>query len=275
MSSTSIQPNTIADIVAAHDTDATRLVQILRDIQSSFRHIPPAVMDQLADLLSIERAQVQAVTEFYTFFSTEPRGCYDILISDSITDHMLGSREIAAYLCERLGVVPGQTRADGQVSVDFTSCTGMCEQGPAGLVNGYALTGLTRDRVDRIVELVNDGTPVAQWPRDLFTVKDNIRRADLLLGTKFQSGSALRWMFSRGIESTLDEIAKSGLRGRGGAGFGTAMKWKFCREAKGSGERFVVCNADEGEPGTFKDRVLLQSYAHQVFEGMTVCGAVI
>ena len=52
------------------------------------------------------------------------------------------------------------------------------------------------------------------------------------------------------------------------------MKWKFCREAQGAA-RYVVCNADEGEPGTFKDRVLLHSYADQVFEGMTVCAAVI
>ena len=64
------------------------------------------------------------------------------------------------------------------------------------------------------------------------------------------------------------------LRGRGGAGFSTAIKWKFCSEENDS-ERYVVCNADEGEPGTFKDRVLLNSYAHQVFEGMTVCAAII
>jgi [NiFe] hydrogenase diaphorase moiety large subunit len=76
------------------------------------------------------------------------------------------------------------------------------------------------------------------------------------------------------LESTLEEIDSSGLRGRGGAGFSTAMKWKFCAEEKES-ERYVVCNADEGEPGTFKDRVLLNSYAHQVFEGMTVCAAII
>jgi [NiFe] hydrogenase diaphorase moiety large subunit len=278
MPSTSIQPNTIAEIVARHDTDATRLVQILRDIQSSFRHIPPTVMDQLADLLRIERSQVQAVTEFYTFFSTEPRGCYDILISDSITDHMLGSRDIATYLCKGLGVEIGHTRPDGQVSVDYTSCTGMCEQGPAGLVNGYALTRLTMERVDRIVELVNEGVAVADWPAEFFLVSDNIFRTDLVLGTPLEPGAALKSMLSRGLDATLDEITRSGLRGRGGAGFGTGMKWRFCREANSgdpSAERFVVCNADEGEPGTFKDRVLLNSYAHDLFEGMTVCGAVI
>ncbi|MCU0734607.1 MAG: NAD(P)H-dependent oxidoreductase subunit E [Methylotetracoccus sp.] len=267
-------------IVDRHAADATQLVQILREVQASFRHIPADAMDSLAAALGIERAQVQAVAEFYTFFSTKPRGRYDILISDSITDHMLGSREIAAYLSERLGIQPGETRSDGQVSFDYTSCTGMCEQGPAGLVNGLTLTQLTRERIDRIVDLVNAGTPVTQWPREFFAVKDNIRRADLILKTELKPGSALKWSNTRGADSTLAEIEKSGLRGRGGAGFSTGMKWKFCRQAKSGpadapAERYVVCNADEGEPGTFKDRVLLQSYADQVFEGMTLCGRVI
>ena len=68
-------------------------------------------------------------------------------------------------------------------------------------------------------------------------------------------------------------MKKSNLRGRGGAGFTTAVKWETCRDAPGD-ERFVVCNADEGEPGTFKDRVLLQSYAGRVFEGMAIAGFV-
>ncbi len=280
MALTETDTSMLTRIVERHGSDATELVQILRDVQSAFRHIPGQAMDLLANALGIERAQVQAVTEFYTFFSTEPRGRYDILISDSITDHMLGSREIAAYLFDKLGVQPGQTRPDGQVSVDFTSCTGMCEQGPAGLVNGLTITRLTRERVDRIVDLVNAGTPVAQWPREFFRVNDNVHRADLILKTDLKRGSALKWSNTRGAASTLEEIEKSGLRGRGGAGFSTGMKWKFCREAKagpddGTSARYVVCNADEGEPGTFKDRVLLQSHADKVFEGMTLCGRVI
>jgi len=76
------------------------------------------------------------------------------------------------------------------------------------------------------------------------------------------------------LTETLTEVDISGLRGRGGAGFKTAMKWRFCSE-EAETERYVVCNADEGEPGTFKDRVLLNSYAHQVFEGMTLCASII
>jgi [NiFe] hydrogenase diaphorase moiety large subunit len=150
----------------------------------------------------------------------------------------------------------------------------MCDQGPAALVNGYALTHLNKKRIDEIVDLINRKKSVINWPEEFFHVSDNIHKTHLLLETEIQQGAALKAALVQGIEKTLDEINLSGLRGRGGAGFSTAMKWKFCSEEKES-ERFVVCNADEGEPGTFKDRVLLNSFAHQVFEGMTVCATII
>jgi len=272
-------------IVARHGGAATELVQILREVQDRFRHIPRDAMQWLAEALHVPLTRVQGVTEFYSFFSTEPRGCYDLRVSDSITDHMLGSREIAAYLSEKLGVAPGQTRADGVVSLDFTSCTGLCDQGPAGLVNGLALSQLTRERIDRIAELVHAETPLESWPADLFEVADNVRKPGLLLQGGFVWGSAIQKVFERGKEESFGELEISGLRGRGGAGFNTAWKWRFCYEGpeedsfcpvdKRKVERIVICNADEGEPGTFKDRVLLGSHAHQVFEGMTVCAALV
>jgi len=160
------------------------------------------------------------------------------------------------------------------VSLDNTSCTGMCDQGPAGLVNGYALTRLDRTRIDQITDLINQQKPLDQWPGELFQVEDNIIEPGLLLSQSINQGSALQSAFKRGLKETLIELDKSGLRGRGGAGFKTATKWKFCSEEQGN-QRYVICNADEGEPGTFKDRVLLNSYAHRVFEGMTLCAAII
>ncbi|HPE72295.1 MAG TPA: NADH-ubiquinone oxidoreductase-F iron-sulfur binding region domain-containing protein, partial [Candidatus Competibacter sp.] len=163
---------------------------------------------------------------------------------------------------------------DGVVSVGTTSCTGMCDQGPAALVNGYTLTRLDRPRLDRIVELVNGRIPLEQWPREFFEVTSNIRRADILLGRHFADGAAVRAVLRRGPEAMLDELIKSGLRGQGGAGYKSAAKWMACRNAPGE-VKYVVCNADEGEPGTFKDRVLMQDFADLVFEGMTLCGRVI
>jgi [NiFe] hydrogenase diaphorase moiety large subunit len=278
-------PAVVNDIIQRHAANSTELLQILREVQASLLCIAPSTMRSIADALKIPLTQVQAATEFYSFLSSEPVGRFDIRMSDSITDHMLGSREIADYLCEKLDIGAGQTRSDGAVSFHFTSCTGLCDQGPAALVNGLALSRLDSARIDRIAELVNSDTPLSEWPPEFFHVEDNIRQSSLLLEGALEPGAAIRQALSRGRDATFDELEQSGLRGRGGAGFNTAWKWRFCYEGpeedpfcpvdKTASERFVVCNADEGEPGTFKDRVLLNTYAHEVFEGMTVCAALV
>lgn len=263
----------------------TRLLHLLREIQAHYHHIPTAAIEQLAELLTISRTHIIGVIEFYSFFHLTPRGHYEILISDSITDHMLGKIPLLDYLSTKLKVAVGEVRNDGLVSLDNTSCTGMCDQGPAGLVNGYALTHLSYARIDQLSDLINQQIPLDKWPTELFLVEDNIHKTNLLLNNPIQMGAALSAMFDRGTEATLAEINLSELRGRGGAGYKTALKWQLCSEHRHPHNdrvgdipkqtRYVVCNADEGEPGTFKDRILLNSYAHQVLEGMTLCGAII
>ncbi|MDS4057464.1 MAG: NAD(P)H-dependent oxidoreductase subunit E, partial [Candidatus Contendobacter sp.] len=235
---------TVCEIVQGHGGMPTRLLQILRDVQDRLTWLSPETLNRVAEELHISPVKVRGVAEFYSFLYTAPRGSYDILFSDNITDRMLGNRALLHALCDRLGVRMGETRADGRVTVGVTSCTGMCDQGPAALVNGYALTRLDKLRLDRIVELVNGQIPLTQWSSEFFEVISNIRRADILLGRHFADGSALRAVLKRGPEAILEEMVKSGLRGQGGAGFKSAAKWISCRNAPGE-VKYVVCNADE------------------------------
>jgi len=264
----------IQKVVEDNNFRAVRLLAILREIQTEFRYISTDAIEIVAELLDIERTQIISVIEFYSFFHLEPRGKYDILISDSITDHMMGKQSLIEYFSKKLNIAVGTVSPDGLVSLDNTSCTGMCDQGPAALVNGYALPYLTKQKIDAIVSLITQQTPIKDWPKSLFTITDNIHKTNILLEQEIAQGDALKATLNRGITETLEEVNISGLRGRGGAGFTTALKWRLCSEEKET-ERYVICNADEGEPGTFKDRVLLNKFAHQVFEGMTICSAVI
>jgi len=253
---------------------ATGLLQILRKVQARWHHVPRDCIELLAEKLQIPRTEVISVVEFYTFLHARPQGEYEILISDSITDRMLGKQQLMDFLAGKLQVEVGTRRNDGLVSLDNTSCTGMCDQGPAGLINGRAVTNLDAAKVDAIAELIAGKVPVEEWPGDFFLVHDNIRHSGLLLDHTLDEGEALQSAFARGLHETLQELENSALRGRGVAGFKTAMKWRFaCQEQES--ERYVVCNADEGEPGTFKDRVLLNRHAHELFEGMTLCAAII
>lgn len=265
---------TTADLLGHWRHDPANLLQILIGVQRAFNYVPQAAIDLAADDLALPRAHIEGVVGFYSFLHLQPRGDYDVLISDNIVEQMLGSRELAARLQQRIGVATGTTRDDGRVSVDFTSCTGMGDQGPAALVNGRAVTALTPQRVDQIADLVAEQQPLSAWPPEFFAVAENIRRRDLLLDNPLPQGSALGAVLECGAQQMLEALDDAGLRGRGGAGFKTALKWRLCREAVAD-EHVVVCNADEGEPGTFKDRVLLQAYADHLFEGMTLCAAVV
>lgn len=277
----------LTPILARHGDDASRLLQVLLEVQDACHIIPSEAIDHIAVHFDVPRVNVEGVAGFYSFLSTRPVGEYRVLFSSNITDQMLGKDELMQYLCNKLWVEPGKVSEDGLVSVDSTSCTGMCDQGPAALVNGWPLTNLDHNRLDLICELIRARKPVAEWPPMLFETVDNLRRTDALLGGPLVPGNGIRATLVRGAKETLAEMDKSNLRGRGGAGFKTASKWSFCHAAiveeegsvlcdiGGHPECFIVCNADEGEPGTFKDRVLLNSYADLVFEGMTVGARVV
>jgi [NiFe] hydrogenase diaphorase moiety large subunit len=264
----------VSSLVRRYGQERTNLLQVLREVQDRYACIDDEAAATVGREMGVAPMHVKCVRDFYSFLHSTPRGRYDVLFSDNIVDRMLGKETLMAQLCARLGVRPGETRADGRVSVDNTSCTGMPDQGPAMLVNGFALTHLTPQRIDTIADLIEREVPLTRWPGIYCEVEDNVRRRDLLLGEPFVDGSGLRAVIERGPEAVLQELDRAGLRGLGGAGFKTAVKWAACRQARGR-EHFVVCNADEGEPGTFKDRVLLQSHANLLLEGMAVCARVI
>jgi len=253
-------------------TDPEDLLAVLRSIQKQCCYLPRKALETVAQGFGLSLARVEGVAEFYHFLHLKPRGGYDIYFSDCIIDVFNGVDSLRDRLCRRLQVTPGKVRDDGQVSVDTTACSGLCDQGPALLVNGLAIGNLTPERIDMIAEKVERNILLQDWPSEWFQIQDNVCRRDLLLDTCWRPGDALKPALRFGERYVLDELSESGLRGRGGADFPTAKKWSFCREAPG--DHYVVCNADEGEPGTFKDRELLKHQADQVFEGMTLAAFV-
>ena len=265
----------VAAVLARHRHQPHRLVQVLRELQARLGWLPETTLDDVARALHLTLAHVRGVAGFYRFLHTEPVGQYRVLFSDNATDRMLGSADLLGQLCAQLGIARSQTRADGLVSVDTTSCTGLGDQGPAVLINHHhVLTRLDAGRVARMAELIEARIPVPQWPTEWLRVDDQVRRADVLLADPPPPGQALAAAMARGPGGMLEEMKLARLRGRGGAGFPTAQKWQLCRDTPADA-RVVVCNADEGEPGTFKDRVLLTRHADEVFEGMTLAAWVL
>jgi [NiFe] hydrogenase diaphorase moiety large subunit len=247
-------------------------LQHLIACQQAFSFVPAEALEHLVRAIDVTKAQLLAAVDFYAFLHLTPRGAYDILFSDNITDRMLGNRRLMKQLCGLLGVTPERPRADGRVTVGLTSCTGMCDQAPALLVNGYAVTRLDDERIRQIADLVNTRAAAALAAGVLRGLQQRAPAGPAAAGSRMPRCRAAA-LKRRGGDAVLAEIERAGLRGRGGAGFTTALKWRFCREAEHP-DKVVVCNADEGEPGTFKDRVLLTAYADLVVEGMTLCAGI-
>ena len=187
----------------------------------------------MANALGLPRVRVEATATFYHLLHAESRGVYEILFSDNIVDHMQGKRELMAYLCERMWLAPERVSEDGLVYVGSTSDIGLGDQGPAALINGWPLPLLDHNRLDLIAGLIRNRKPLADWPSMLFEVAPNIRRGDALLAEPHAAGSAIARVLETGAEGMLEELERASPRGRGGAGFKTAVKWASCRSAPG------------------------------------------
>jgi len=261
--------------IAQWGSGPTRLLQVLREVQERCNYLPAPALETVASRLGLPLSQVRGVAAFYDFLSLEPTGAYRVLFSDDISDRMRGGPGLMRRMCHQLWVEPGKVSADGLVSVDRAAFLGLSDQGPSLLVNGQPVARLDEQRIDTLCDLMLARRALSEWPAGLFEIQSNIRRRGPLLTDPLRPGEAIRSALARaesnsaGAQEVLEEIKRANLLGRGGAGFTTGVKWESCRR-QAVEPRVVVCNADEGEPGTFKDRELLTAHADLVCEGMTV-----
>ncbi|WP_428688369.1 NAD(P)H-dependent oxidoreductase subunit E [Roseibium sp.] len=275
----------IAAICKTFGNDRHRMLDILRKVQDRYRCIAPATMDRIAAETGLTRIEVEGVASFYSFLSLTPKGRITIRLCDDIVDRFAGLAEVTAVFEEVLGVKVGQTAEDGAFSLEVTPCIGMCDQAPAAMVNDVVLTRLTPESARRAAEALKAGRTPEQLVSDRFAeltphervtrmVENNIRHAgEVLLGPVPEDAGLAR---AAGMTPAqiITMIEDSGLRGCGGAGFTTGRKWRFAASERAE-KHFVLCNADEGEPGTFKDRVLLTERPHLLVEGMTIAARAI
>ena len=272
----------VKEICQACDNDRSRMMDIVRAVQAHCGCVSGEAMDVIAAQTCAHRVEVESVVSFYSFLSSQPKGKVVIRLCDDVIDQMKGSRHVAEALSEELGIGFGETTPDGKISLEYTPCIGMCDQAPAALINDVVVTYLSSDMARRIVQSLRehmdpnklvrsfgDGNNAHDLVRSM--VHNDIRLAgDVILG-QMEPGAALANALAMSPVEVIRDIKTARLRGRGGAGFPTGMKWDFTRHAPGE-RRYVLCNADEGEPGTFKDRVILTERPDLMFEGMTIAG---
>ncbi len=257
----------IVAIVERHGAERTSLIPILEDVKKAQHEISDEAMQVIADLVGVHPVEVYSVATFYAFLHGAPEGRFVVRLCGTLSCDFAGKDAVAAALRDALGVEFGETTDDGVFTLEWASCVGMCDQGPALLVNDRVFTRVTPEKVASIVAEYR-GKAADDERQDIESTRNELTYASI------QANAGLEAALALGRGDIVDTVAGAGLKGRGGAGFPTGMKWNFCAAEK-SDQKYIICNADEGEPGTFKDRVILRDFPDLVFEGMTIGGRAI
>jgi NADH:ubiquinone oxidoreductase subunit F (NADH-binding)/(2Fe-2S) ferredoxin len=221
-------------------------------------------------------------------FSPTPRGKHIIRMCESPPCHILGTVNLLEVLKHELGIKAGETTGDGLFTLEHTACLGVCEVSPAMQINEVVFGRLTAERIKTIISDYRNGKTVdyRTLPRTTNPLSDYVGSGDelvLLANVDQIDPLSLDAYLTRGgyeglkkaltmtQNEVVDTVKNSGLRGRGGAGFPTGLKWSFTLPNPTS-PKYIVCNADEGEPGTIKDRYIMEGDPHRVLEGMAIAG---
>jgi NADH-quinone oxidoreductase subunit F len=222
------------------------------------------VAAEIAKSLRVPLADVHGVIEFYTLFYNEPVGKRFIRVCTDQACALKDADGLLNHLCAHHGIKASETTADRRVTIEASPCLGLCEQAPAILYGDEAETNVN----------LKTGSYELGRPRSIVYGQIRLLTANCGNGTttsltNYGEYVALKKALLMKPEEVINEVKSSGLVGRGGAAFPTGVKWDGTAKAAGS-PKYVVCNADESEPGTFKDRVLLLDDPHRVIEGMAI-----
>jgi NADH:ubiquinone oxidoreductase subunit F (NADH-binding)/NADH:ubiquinone oxidoreductase subunit E len=236
----------------------------LKAIQREHGYISAEELTALAARIDVPISRLHGVASFYPHFHLSPPARAEVKVCGDMSCHLRGACELKSSLERRFAGAPPH-----DVSIRDASCLGRCDAAPALSINDRIYSGVSEAEADSLVRMALAGAELPETPRA-------VRRSDC---TSDPYGGAEKYGCLRTLARTRDwdgalaTLKASTLRGMGGAGFPTEMKWSLVRRAAGA-EKYVVCNADESEPGTIKDRFILTNLPHLVIEGMILAGLI-
>jgi len=248
------------------------LLPVLWDIQRKRRYISQDDITKIAKEFNMSRIELEGVISFYHFLHTSHAGLYTIYINNAIISKHKNFSRVKKAFERALGIGLGEVTEDRMFGLFETSCIGLSDQETSALINFYPFTNLTPEKVKTIIKKLKKG----ESPAKLADIpKDNIRylpEAEKIVFFKdYKPGLGLKKAIKSTPGEVIDLVTESKLSGRGGAFFPTGLKWGICR-SHDADQKYLICNADEGEPGTFKDRVLMNLHPGLLLEGMTIAG---
>ena len=242
------------------------IVQELQKIQERCGWLPAEELRALSQRLTVPLHRLHEVASYYPLYRLKHPPRVDVKICRDMACHMAGAERVRAEVEMIASEYPA-----GSVAVDGVSCLGRCDKAVAAAVNDHHyVLSQTSESLRQLISKAysKDPLPHSHWDMSPLGLTIDVYngRSEYL--------AVKRWFEGMEANALLKELEVSGLRGMGGAGFPTFRKWMAVRGAPGQ-PKYVVCNADESEPGTFKDRELLRRAPWLVIEGMVLAALVV
>ncbi len=284
----SLSPDDQRVAFGGHAARARRhlLLPSLHAIQDRLGFISPGALDYICARLTVPPADAYGVATGYALLSLEPEPPLVVHVCDDIACKAAGADRLCGELTQRAGA-EGSALLDGRAAWHRSPCLGLCDRAPGAFVQRAGDRSKHREasiapvHLDRITEIMA-GKPWPDVARDTIPQAGDpglrlLRRVGMVDPQSLDSYramggyAALRRAFELGPDGVIREVADSKLLGRGGAAFPTGRKWDAVARAP-ERPHYLVCNADESEPGTFKDRILMEQDPFAVVEAMTIAG---
>jgi NADH-quinone oxidoreductase subunit F len=262
------------------------LIPMLLYGQDHYGQISDELIEEIARRLDLKVIQVVETLAYYSMLHRKPMGKHHVQVCTNVSCMLRGGNQLLEHVERKLEIGNKQVTKDGIFSLEEVECIGACTGAPAMQVNYDFYENLTPESVDQIIDAFDRGEKPAPVPRTSGSVHErhpgevplisrrfgipNSNKIDVYLQTEGYQAleKALKQMTS---EQIIEETKKSNLRGRGGAGFPAGMKWFFVPKDNPK-PKYIIANADESEPGTCKDRPLMEMDPHQLIEGMVIAG---
>ncbi len=287
---TSEQVKSIKEVCQQLNKVKGKVLPILHAVQNICGNwLPLEALQLVAKELDIPYGYLYGVMTFYSMYAVTPRGKFIIRMCESAPCHVNGAENILETLKEELGIQVGQTTSDGLFTLEQTACLGTCEVSPAMQINEVVFGNLTSAKVKEVLEnyragkavdyrtLARTTIPPLAYPLnpDEMVLFANLDQIDPMSVDAYVAKggyeSLKKAVTAMSQVDVINEVKTANIRGRGGAGFPAGLKWSFTQPSP-LAPKYIVCNADEGEPGTIKDRYLMEGDPNRVLEGMAIAG---
>ena len=257
------------------------MLPLLWLVQENQGYVSQEAETWVARILGVARSHVREVVSFYNMFHTEPVGRRELRVCTSLPCLLRGAGDLMDQIKERLKISPGETTPRGEVTLTEVECLCACEMSPMAQLDERFVGPLEGKSVDSIIQdaLTEPGNPESTPEPEPYICADgpvlsrHFKDPD---GTWLEDYvaddgyvAARKVLTSMTPQEVIDEVSSANLRGLGGAGFPAGKKWSFVPKETDK-PKYLVVNADEGEPGTFKDRYIMERDPHALLEGMII-----